>query len=275
MFASMRRKARSFFSASPAGRFRQAIPLALGAILAGIALAAASRRIAAVEREIRDRSNPVEVVVAATAISPGDPFSEGNLAKKSVPASGAGQRNVPAAEFGLLLGGRSRNPVEPGEPVLWTDVEEPYDTEPFSRGIAPGRRAMTLVVDVSSSFAGLLHPGDRVDLLCETAGKGTGGTPRWVRDLSVAAVDRNRNRLGKPVDSPDAATVTLLVTPAEGARIASAAGAGKIHWFLRNPEDNTVPTPANGRRPDTPRVVEVWKAGLPESRLSAEKDAAE
>lgn len=275
MFASMRRKARSFFSASPGGRFRQAIPLALGTILAGIALAAASRRIAAVEREIRDRSNPVEVVVAATAISPGDPFSEGNLAKKSVPASGAGQRNVPAAEFGLLLGGRSRNPVEPGEPVLWTDVEEPYDTEPFSRGIAPGRRAMTLGVDVSSSFAGLLHPGDRVDLLCETAGKGTGGTLRWVRDLSVAAVDRNRNRLGKPVDSPDAATVTLLVTPAEGARIASAAGSGKIHWFLRNPEDNTVTPPANGRRPETPRVVEVWKAGLPEGRLSAEKDAAE
>jgi Flp pilus assembly protein CpaB len=271
----MRRKARSFFSAKPAGRFREVIPLALGGILAGIALAAASSRIAAVEKEIHDRSNPVEVVVASTPIAPGEAFSEGNLAKKSIPASGAGVRNVPAAEFELLLGGRSRNPVDPGEPVLWTDVEEPYDTKPFSLGIAQGRRAMTLVVDATSSFAGLLHPGDRVDLLCEPDGKGIGGAPWWVRDIPVAAVDRNHGRLGKPADSPDAATVTLLVTPAEGLRIATSAGSGKIHWFLRNPEDNTVAIPAAGRGPISHLAVEIWKAGLPESRHSVRKDAAE
>lgn len=275
MFASMRRKARSFFSAKPAGRFREGIPLALGVILAGIALAAASRRIAAVEKEIRDRSNPVEVVVAATPIATGETLGEGNLARKSIPASGAGARNVPAAEFGLLLGGRLRNPVEPGEPVLWTDVEEPYDTKPFSRGIAPGRRAMTLGVDATSSFAGLLHPGDRVDLLCEPDGKGSGSAPRWVRDIPVAAVDRNHDRLGKPADSPDAATVTLLVTPAEGLWIATSAGSGRIHWFLRNPDDNTVVIPARRRGPKSPPAVEVWKAGLPESRQSLPNGDAE
>ena len=275
MFASMKRKARSFFSAKPAGRFREGIPLVLGAILAGIALAAASRRISAVEREIHDRLNPVEVVVAAAPITTGETFSEGNLARKSIPASGTGIRNVPAAEFGLLLGGRSRNPVEPGEPVLWTDVEEPYDTKPFSRGITAGRRAMTLGVDASSSFAGLLHPGDRVDLLCETGGKGGGGGSRWVRDIAVAAVDRNHDRHGKPADSPDAATVTLLVTPAEGSRIAASAGSGRIHWFLRNPDDNTIFTPAAGGIPKSPPAVEVWKGGLPESLFSARKDVAE
>jgi pilus assembly protein CpaB len=271
----MRRKARSFFSAKPTGRFREAIPLALGVLLAGIALAAASRRITAVEKEIHHRSNPVEVVVAATPIAPGETLSEGNLARKSIPASGTGVRNVPAAEFGLLLGGRSRNPVEPGEPVLWTDVEEPYDTKPFSRGIAPGLRAMTLGVDASSSFAGLLHPGDRVDLLCETDGKGSGSAPRWVRDIPVAAVDRHHDRLGKPADSPDAATVTLLVTPAEGLWIASSAGSGRIHWFLRNPDDNTVVIRTAGRVSKSNLAVEVWKAGLPESRPSVWKGAAD
>jgi len=275
LFSSMRRKARSFFSAKPAGRYREVIPLALGAILAGIALAAAGRRIAAVEKELHDRSNPVEVVVAATPIAPGDAFREENLARKIIPASGSGVRNVPAAEFELLLGGRSRNPVDPGEPVLWTDVEEPYDTKPFSLGIAQGRRAMTLVVDATSSFAGLLHPGDRVDLLCEPDGRGNGVAPRWVRDIPVAAVDRHHGRLGKPAESPDAATVTLLVTPAEGVRIAASAGSGRIHWFLRNPDDNTVVIPSAGRWPKSPPAVEVWKAGLPESRHSARKDASE
>src|SRR5512139_1358155 len=260
LFAWMRQKARSFFSAKPTGRVREAIPLAFGVILAGIALAAASRRIAAVEKEIHDRSNPVEVVVAATSIAPGETFSDGNLARKSIPASGAGVRNVPAGEFELLLGGRSRTPVEPGEPVLWTDVEEPYDTKPFSREIAHGRRAMTLGVEASSSFAGLLHPGDRVDLLCESDGKGREGTPRWVRNIPVAAVDRDHDPLGKPADSRDAATVTLLVTPAEGLWIAASAGSGKVHWFLRNPDDNTTPAQGAGRGSISHLAIEVWKA---------------
>jgi pilus assembly protein CpaB len=243
--------------------------------MAGFALATASRRIAAVEKDLHSRSNPVEVVVAASSIAAGDTFNEGNLARKSIPSSGAGVRNVPAAEFGLLLGGRSRNPVEPGEPVLWTDVEEPFDTEPFSRGITPGRRALTIGVDASSSFAGLLHPGDRVDLLCEPDGKGNGGTSLWVRNLPVAAVDRNRNRLGKPADPPDIATVTLLVTPVEGARIASSAGSGRLYWFLRNPDDNTVVSASAKSGPPPSRAIEIWKAGLPESRQPATKDLAQ
>jgi pilus assembly protein CpaB len=261
--------ARSFFSAKAPGKLRDALPLLLGALMAGVALAAASRRIAAVEREIHNRTNPVEVVVAASPIAPGDTFREENLGRKSIPASGAGHRNVPAAEFGLLLGGRARNPVEPGEAVLWTDVEEPYDTEPFSGGIAPGHRALTVGVDASSSFAGLLHPGDRVDLLCETDGNGSERVSRWVRNIAVAAVDRERNRLGKPADAQGVGTVTLLLTPSEGAQIASAARSGRIHWFLRNPDDNAA-VPATGKlRLRVPDAVEVWKAGLMERRQSA------
>jgi pilus assembly protein CpaB len=259
----MRRKARSFWSANPAGKVRKLFPPILGLLLAGAALAIASRRISGVEKEIRDRSNPVEVVVAASPIASGDAFHEGNLARKSVPASGTGRRNVPAAEYALLVGGRARNPVDPGEPILWTDVEEPYDVEPFSRGISPGFRALTLRVDASSSFAGMLHPGDRVDLLCEPEGNGTGGA-RWSRDLSVAAVDRHHDRIGKLADAQDVATVTLLVTPQEGARIAASASAGRIHWFLRNPEDNAVVSPMNKSHPGRSVAVEIWKAGLRE-----------
>ena len=84
----------------------------------------------------------------------------------------------------------------------------------------------------------------------------------WVRDIPVAAVDRNHDRLGKPSDSAEAATVTLMVTPEEGARISSAAGSGKLHWFLRNPEDNTVGSPPGKRELRASLPVEVWKAGV-------------
>jgi len=259
LFAWMKRRAGSFFSAKAGGRLKGMLPLTLGLLLTGIALAAAGRRIAAVENDIRRQNVPVEVVVASVPIASGETFSERNLAKKNVPAAGIGQRNVPASEFGLLLGSRAKIPVAPGEPVLWTDIEEPYETETFSRAIGIGRRALTLRVDSTSSFAGLLHPGDRVDLLCEREGK---HAPTWVRSVPVAAVDRHHDPLGKPSDNAEAGTVTLVVTPEEGVRISSAAGSGRLHWFLRNPEDNTVTSRPmmQGWRPHGP--VEVWKGGI-------------
>lgn len=91
MFASMKRKALSFSSGKWTGKARALLPLLAGMVLCGIALAAAGRRIAAVEKDIRRQANPVEVVVAAVPIAAGETFGEGNLAKKEVPSSGTGQ----------------------------------------------------------------------------------------------------------------------------------------------------------------------------------------
>jgi Flp pilus assembly protein CpaB len=82
-----------------------------------------------------------------------------------------------------------------------------------------------------------------------------------VRDIPVIAVDRLHDRLAHPNENPDAGTVTLMVTPAEGARIARAAGKGKLHWFLRNPGDNGSVTTGAAMKPGT-ATIEVWKGGL-------------
>ena len=116
---------------------------------------------------------------------------------------------------------------------------------------------MTLGVDATSSFAGLVHPGDRVDLLVERSGAKSAD---WVRDLPVIAVDRDHNRLAHPSDKGETATVTLMVSPVEGSRIARSSG--KVHWFLRNPGDNAAEARGAPARPVTPHVVEVWKGGL-------------
>ena len=268
MYSSMKRRARSFSSGRRAGKVRTLLPLFAGLLLCGFALAAAGRRVATVEKDILRQANPVEVVVASVPIPAGEMFGEGNLAKKSIPSSGTGQRNVPASEFELLVGARAKTPIDPGEPVLWTDVEEPYDTEVFSRTVLPGRRAMTLGVDTTSSFAGLLHPGDRVDLLVERSGTNPAD---WVRDIPVIAVDRDRNRLARPSEKEETSTVTLMVSPGEGSRIARASG--KVHWFLRNPDDNAAEAKAPPARPTISRPVEIWKGGvkvLPGARVEGE-----
>ena len=270
MFASMKRKARSFSSGKWAGKAGTLLPLLAGLLLCGFALAAAGRRVATVEKDIRRQANPVEVVVASVPIPAGETFSTQNLAKKAIPSSGTGQRNVPASDFELLVGGRAKTAIDPGEPVLWTDVEEPYDTDAFSRTVLPGRRAMTLGVDTASSFAGLLHPGDRVDLLVERSGANSSD---WVRDIPVIAVDRDHNRLAHPSDKEETATVTLMVTPGEGGRIARSSG--KVHWFLRNPSDNAAEAKGSPAKPMTFRAVEVWKGGVKVSPILAAREIHE
>jgi Flp pilus assembly protein CpaB len=270
LFASMIRKTRSCFSGKLAVKIRSLLPLLAGLLLCGFALAAAGRRVATMENEIRRQADPVEVVVASVPIPAGETFSERNLAKKAVPSSGTGQRNVPASEFELLVGARAKTAIDPGEPVLWTDVEEPYDTDVFSKTVLPGRRAMTLGVDTTSSFAGLVHPGDRVDLLVERSGA---NSSEWVRDIPVIAVDRDHNGLAHPSDKGDAATVTLSVTPGEGSRIARASG--KVHWFLRNPGDNGASAQVPSANPMASHAVEIWKAGVKVSPILAAKETRE
>jgi pilus assembly protein CpaB len=259
LFSWMKRDVRSFFSGRWSVRTKELYSLGIGVLLTGLALAAAVHRISAVEQDLRQKANPVEVVVASTPIAPGETFSSANLARKPIPASGTGKRNVPASEFELLLGASSRNPVGPGEPVLWTDVQEPFEIEAFSKTVAAGQRAFTVAVDAISSFAGLLRPGDRVDLLSSDAdGKGA----VWIRNIPVIAVDRHLDRLAAPAESTDASTVTLMVTPAEGARIARAGDHAKFHWFLRNPEDNVPARRGNIVKHVAPPAVEIWKGGV-------------
>ena len=267
MFASMKRKARSFFSGKWAGKVRSFLPLLAGLLLCGFALAAAGHRVSTVEKDIRRQANPVEVVVASAPIPAGETFGVENLAKMAIPSSGTGRRNVPASDYELLVGARAKMAIDPGDPVLWTDVEEPYDTDLFSTAVLPGRRAMTLGVDATSSFAGLLHPGDRVDLLVERSGTNSSA---WVRNIPVIAVDRDHSRVAHPSDKEETSTVTLMVTPWEGSRIAQSTG--KVHWFLRNPGDNATSAPGAPAKPATTRVVEVWKGGVKVSPIPAERE---
>ncbi|TFH29734.1 MAG: Flp pilus assembly protein CpaB, partial [Deltaproteobacteria bacterium] len=141
------------------------LPLLAGLILTLLAIFAARQRISAVERDIMGKAAPTEIVVATNLIPKGALFSLENLSKRSVPSAGTSRRNIPAPDFELLLGARTKVEISDGEPVLWTDVEEPIDVDKFSLKIAKGRRAITIDADMRASFSGLLRPGDHVDLL--------------------------------------------------------------------------------------------------------------
>jgi len=253
-------------SSSCEGRSRKTRDLLL--LLAGLALTLsaiflARQRINAAEREVQQKVSPVEIVVPSVPIRAGEAFSDQNLAKKPVPATGISSRNVPAAEFELLIGAHAKGNLDPGEPILWTDVEEPFDADRFSQTIPAGRRAFTLDVNTSSSFAGLIRPGDIVDLLCERdSGK---SSQSWIRAIPVISVDRHFGMAPSREESRDIATVTVSVSPDEGRRLAAAERDGRIHWFLRNPTDNLKPAVSSAQPAKTAdMIVEIWKAGIQE-----------
>src|SRR5690606_11651699 len=129
----------------------------------------------------------------------------------------------------------------------------------LSRTVPVGKRALTVSVDETASFARMLQPGDRVDLLAKGP-EGKAGA--WIRDIAVIATDRSMIRIVVDAELRVTGSVTLIVAPAEGAAIAGASAGGRLFWFLRNPEDNNaLPRRRAGGSP-VRAPVEMWKGGI-------------
>lgn len=264
MFFWMKKKENSSSCAGWIRKSRELILLIAGVALTLSAIILARQRITAAETDIQRKIAPVYIVVPSVPIPAGTVFSERNLSRKSVPAAGISSRNVPAAEFELLIGGRAKGNLAAGEPILWTDVEEPFDAENFSATIPTGRRAFTFEASIASSFAGLIRPGDYVDLLCDA--ENANAMQTWLRAIPVISVDRHYRRPPAGEESHEVSTITVSVTPEEGRYLARLARQGHIHWFLRNPDDPD--KPAAAAAPSARRFqekVEIWKAGVQET----------
>jgi pilus assembly protein CpaB len=259
-----RKKETASSSGGGKNRVQEFFPLVAGTILTLLAILIARQRISAVEKNILGRAAPTEIVVAADSIPSGSTFSLENLAKKSIPSDGTTGRNVPASDFELLLGAKAKVEISGGEPVLWTDVEEPFDVDRFSLLIPKGRRAITMDADTKASFSGLIRPGDHVDILRETS-DGKGSYP-FLFDVPVIAVDRLFSPPSTEEEGKEIATLTMSVTTNEAALLSAAAREGKISWLLRNPDDRGRPPKREHLRAGLSPLVEIWKGGIREEK---------
>jgi pilus assembly protein CpaB len=257
-----RKKGTSCTSGNWKNKVTDFLPLIAGMILTMLAIIVARQRISAVERDILGKAAPTEIVVAATPIPTGATFTLENLSKRAVPSAGTSRRNVPPSDFSLLLGARAKVEISEGEPVLWTDVEEPFVADSFSLTITKGSRAMTIEADRKASFSGLLRPGDHVDLLQE--GKDRRGFTPLLFHVPVLAVNRHFLPLSSGGEEDEIDTITVSVTPDEATRLSTAARGGSISWLLRNPGDRSRPHKRKGVFAKSSPHFEIWKAGIRE-----------
>ena len=170
---------------------------------------------------------------AGTLLKPEDLAVEQRSAK-DVPAGGRIDTEAVRSE---LLGALIRRNLAKGEAVLSADALNPGDRGFLAAVLGSGMRAVTVGVDAVSGLAGLVWPGDRVDLILTQSQEGSDVPPARrvsaetvLHDVRVLAIDRQLIQ-GATSESPESQavrTVTLEVTPADAERVVVGAKLGHL-----------------------------------------------
>ncbi len=164
--------------------------------------------------------------------------------------------DTPAARA-ALRGALIRRYLDAGAAITVSDILRPRDRGFLAAVLAPGSRALSIGVDAVSGVAGLIWPGDRVDVILTQQMEGAdlargqrvlGETV--LRDVRVIAVDQEIVQ-GAPATSNVtgrlARTVTLQVTAEQAERLAVAERLGRLSLAMRAAADVAQPAAFDGR----------------------------
>ncbi len=181
------------------------------------------------------------IYVALHNINLGDPIDASMVSLMEWPKD----RIPPGAITQLedLEGRRPRTNIIQGEPVLDAKLlDQGEHADPIAQ-IPDGYRLSTISVNAEKSAAGLLSPGDRVDVQLfvnrnERAGIDSPTTKVILQNIRVYAVEQAVQRAadgGEARTIPK--TVSLVVTPRQASKIDLAQNLGALSLIPRNPND--------------------------------------
>jgi len=120
----------------------------------------------------------VTVLVAAEEIPAGTRVTKKMLAQRAVPEAYVHQSSIRFGEENSIIGRPVSEKINVAQQLLWSDFEmqKSASSRRLSGAVPKGQRALTFPVDLSGSMAGMLRPGDHIDLL-GTFARGQG--PDW------------------------------------------------------------------------------------------------
>ncbi|MDE0058599.1 MAG: Flp pilus assembly protein CpaB [Defluviicoccus sp.] len=190
------------------------------------------------------------VIAAARALPVGTLLAEMDLIEMDIDADGlqsahilVDERMTPAA----LRGHAVREPVAAGTPLTWSAIVGPGQRGFLAAALGPGTRAVTIRLGEGARFAGLIDPGDRVDVILTAKLRLLDGTDTVVartilEDVRVVAVDRRVLSTvvsaggEEKVTRGEIVTATLEVSPEEANRLALGEREGTLALAVRSLE---------------------------------------
>jgi pilus assembly protein CpaB len=191
-----------------------------------------------------------QIIVAGDLLQAGSLLQPGDLGSAAVPLTAApagATLDTPANRSGLI-GSLIRLAVSPGAPIMSDAIIRPGDHGFLAGVLAPGMRAVTVGVDAVSGAAGLIWPGDHVDVvLTQTLDDQTVPLGQRIAaelvlvNVRVIAtgqqlVQGTVSAPGSDKQSPLATTVTLEVTPDQAERCEVATRLGPLSLVVHSSE---------------------------------------
>lgn len=186
------------------------------------------------------------VIVAARPLRAGTLLRPEDMAASEMPADAVppGASLDTPQQRATLAGQMVRTAMAPGTPLLPDALLRHGDRGFLAMLLSPGMRATSIGVDTVTGIAGLVWPGDRVDIvLTQQMNDDTVPVGRRVAaetvlaDTRVIAIDQAITQ-GVTGEGPDLGrsvrTVTLEVTPTQAERLAVAARLGRLSLTVRS-----------------------------------------
>lgn len=182
----------------------------------------------------------VNVVVAKTDLNAGAMLSGQTVALREVPKTFLHAEAVLSERWNEIAGRVLSRAVRSGETILKSHIAQGLGAG-FASQLPEGLRALTFPVNEEASIAGMLAPGDRIDLLFTTTAGNESVTVPLLFAVPVIATglrtQANEHSLPDKLLAGPFRTITVSVTPADAAKITLAQDAGRITVSLRQPED--------------------------------------
>jgi pilus assembly protein CpaB len=205
-----------------------------------------------------------QVVVAKSAIKQRTTITAEMLELKSVPLTAV--TSGAFTQISDVTGKVTKYPVEPNQQVVGTsvvDTERPVADAALALVIPTGKRAMSIQASQVSNAGGLILPGDWVDVIWTCCSDRPVVVKTLFKNMQVAAVAQSIVSSGPVVagkapaagdgsnpvaadsgkPTPDAQTITLLVTPLEAQQLYLAESTGKLRADLRGVGDTEMMDP--------------------------------
>ncbi|HTZ71320.1 MAG TPA: Flp pilus assembly protein CpaB [Acetobacteraceae bacterium] len=184
------------------------------------------------------------VLAAASTLRAGTLLKPEDIEAREMPEADvpAGARKDSPQARSELFGAMVRQTLLQHQVVLPADVMRPGDHGFLAAVLTPGKRATSVGVDAVSGTAGLIWPGDHVDLILtedvpdpNAPGGHQIAAETVLKDVRVIAIDQQLVQGGNQNGANDAGsrTVTLEVTPEDAERVNVAAKLGKLSLAVR------------------------------------------